>query len=356
MKKTAQLNKEGSSETRSEENPGFFAVMNALLADLPERSQEIVKKRFGLKQEKPQTLEKIGSDYGITRERVRQIVGDALKKISQKRGEADFMKVEDKIVFTIEANSGIIKESKIIEKLGAGDWRESNSLGLLRLCSGRIIAAEEDGISKVWAQNSRTIEKVRETLSAAREILKKEGKLFTDKEITEKLLAVKQDFSKEELLNHLGVLSGIEKSKFGKWGMSDWAQISPKGTRERIYAILKEKGRPLHFTEIAELIDKYGLSKKKAHVQTVHNELIKNNLFVLIGRGIYALKEWGYSQGTIRDVLEEILKKSGKALSRDEILKEVSKVRQVKKATVLINLSNNKFFLKQNNAYSIKKS
>lgn len=356
MENIIQTNKEDYNDSQATKNLSFFAVINDLLADLPERSREIVKKRFGLKQEKPQTLEKIGNDYGITRERVRQIVSDALKRVSQKRGEFGFIKAEDRIVFTIEANSGIIKESEIIEKLGRSDWREANALNLLRLCSGRIIATEEDGINLTWAENNRAIEKVRETLSAAREILKKEGRLFTDKEMTAKLLSVKRDFSKDEALDYLGVLSGIEKNKFGKWGMSDWAQISPKGTRERIYAILKEKGRPLHFTEIAKFIDKYGLSKKKAHVQTVHNELIKNNLFVLIGRGIYALKEWGYSQGTIRDVLEEILKRSGKALSRDEILKEVSKVRQVKKATVLINLSNNKFFIKQNNAYLIKKS
>ncbi|HAV11549.1 MAG TPA: hypothetical protein DCX32_03320 [Candidatus Moranbacteria bacterium] len=96
----------------------------------------------------------------------------------------------------------------------------------------------------------------------------------------------------------------------------------------------------MHFKDIAEEIDKSGLNKKKTHPQTVHNELIKDKKFVLVGRGIYALAEWGYEKGTVKDVLEDILKKYPAAMTREEIIKEVLKVRQVKKSTVIINLNN----------------
>jgi DNA-directed RNA polymerase delta subunit len=155
-------------------------------------------------------------------------------------------------------------------------------------------------------------------------------------------------------MNLLEVMAGFAKNAFDKWGLFDWKEINPKGTREKIYIVLKERNKPLHFVEIAEHIDKYQLSKKKAHPQTVHNELIKDDRFVLIGRGIYALKEWGYQEGTVKDILKDILKKSKKPLTKDEILEQVFKMRKVKKSTVMINLNNSLHFMKEKNQYSIK--
>lgn len=355
MENIAQTKQVDYKDSQGPKSLSFFNAACEMLSDLPERSQEITKKRFGLSQEKPETLEKIGRDYEITRERVRQIVADTIKKVCAKSGSETFKRAENKIIFTIESKSGIIKESELLKNFNPGDYKEANSLVFLRECSRRVLIAEEDG-EKVWFLDSGKLEKAKAVGLAAQEILEKERKLLSDEEMVKKVLSVKPEFSQEEILNCIGIFPVVKKNSFGKWGMADWVEISPKGTRERIYAVLKEKGKPLHFTEIAKLIDKYGLSKRKAHVQTVHNELIKNDRFVLIGRGIYALKEWGYAKGTIRDVLENILKKSKRSLSRDEILKEVSRIRQVKKATILINLSNDKLFVKQNNLYSVKKN
>ena len=82
---------------------------------------------------------------------------------------------------------------------------------------------------------------------------------------------------------------------------------------------------------------------KTINTQAVHNELIRHNGFVLIGRGIYALSEWGYSEGTVSDVIVEILRERGE-LKRDEIIAEVLKRRQVKKITIQLNLKNKPMF------------
>ncbi len=137
--------------------------------------------------------------------------------------------------------------------------------------------------------------------------------------------------------------------------MIDWMEVSPKGTLERVYLALKEHKKPLHFTKIAELINEYKLSKKKAHPQTVHNELIKDARFVLVGRGIYALEEWGYFSGTIKDIIEIILKTNNRPMMKDEIVEKVLKMRKVKKTTVMINLNNRKLFKKEGEFYKLKK-
>ena len=136
--------------------------------------------------------------------------------------------------------------------------------------------------------------------------------------------------------------------------MKHWAQVTPKGTKERVHLILKEHNRPMHFTEIAELIDRFQLGKRKAHPQTVHNELIKDERFVLIGRGIYVLREWGYFEGTIQDVIRTILMEKNKPLKKEEIIQEVLKIRQVKATTISINLNNSRVFKKLGGAYTVK--
>lgn len=354
MKNIIQANEDNSRDDLGVRNMSFFAVVAEMLSDLPERSREITKKRFGLVHDEPETLEKIGRDYGITRERVRQIVADTLKKVSGRINDLSFEQAKEEIIFTIKSNSGIIKETELLKYLCRDDNKEANALVFLRECSGKILTADAGG-EKVWFLNRNKLDKSGEIGLVAQNILKKSKKLFSDDDMIESVTSAKPELSKKEVVDYLNIFPLIKKNKFGKWGMAEWIEISPKGTRERIYSILKEKGKPLHFTKIAGLIDEYGLGKRKAHVQTVHNELIKNDQFVLIGRGIYALKEWGYAKGTIRDVLEGILSKSSRSLSRDEILEEVARIRQVKKATVLINLSNSELFVKQNNLYSAKK-
>jgi len=334
----------------------FFDLAMILLANLPERSQEIVKKRFGLETDREETLEKIGQDYGITRERVRQIIADAIKKISKASEAAAFKLAEEKIILEISEGDGIISEEKLIKKLGSANQKEANAIIFFAVCSNRIVEVDEkELIKKAWALSKEVFIKVKSVADMAKTVLASSGSPMTDSEIVEKLALKKNEFSDKQILNHLDVLTEISKNKFDKWGFSHWMEINPKGTRERIYLVLKEKKKPLHFTNIATLIDELGISKKKSHPQTVHNELIKDERFVLIGRGIYALKEWGYAPGAIKDVLEEILKKSGQPMTKEEILKEVSKLRQVKKTTVMINLNNNANFKKQNNKYSLNK-
>jgi hypothetical protein len=130
----------------------------------------------------------------------------------------------------------------------------------------------------------------------------------------------------------------------------------------------------LHFTEVANLIDEFLSPKKtsefsvvaasataaavplakKTNFQTVHNELIKDARFVLVGRGVYALKEWGYEPGTVKDVISQVLKKAKQPLSQDEVLKRVLSQRLVKESTILLNLGNKKCFLKsENGRYSV---
>ena len=58
------------------------------LEGLPDRERQVVELRYGLDGEKPRTLEQVGRTLGVTRERVRQLEAQALKKMRAARGAA----------------------------------------------------------------------------------------------------------------------------------------------------------------------------------------------------------------------------------------------------------------------------
>jgi len=344
-----------AKNAKNREKDSFSQWAQNLLQELSERSREIVKKRFGIFEGTPETLEKIGKDYNITRERVRQVIMDSSKKLGKKKDNMNFQKAEEKIISTIKENSGIISEEDIINNLSEKDLAEANAVNFFGILSEKILMAEEKGwLKKTWFFSKTILDRAKRVEELAVMIFEKEKKLLTQGEVIRKILALDKSFSDKEVADLMTVLENVKASKFGKWGMANWKEISPKGTRERIHIILKEKGEPLHFTEIARLIDQHNLGKRKSHPQTVHNELIKDERFVLIGRGTYALSEWGFEKGTVRDVLIEILKKEN-SLHRDEIVRKVMEARKVKKSTIMINLNNPQYFEKKQEFYLLKK-
>ncbi len=145
----------------------------------------------------------------------------------------------------------------------------------------------------------------------------------------------------------------IEQNKFGHWGIHSWREIKPKTINDKIYLVLKNQDEPMHFSDIAGNINKISFDNKKANAATVHNELILDKKYVLVGRGLYGLKEWGYKDGTVTDVIEEILNNNGDAMTREEIIDKVLSKRLVKKATIILALMNKEKFNKIEGKYSV---
>lgn len=346
-----------SRPSAAENTVSFVEALEVFLSRLPVRSREIVAARFGILGSRPKTLEEIGRSYRITRERVRQIIGSSLGCISQERDAATLGNIQKRIRTALEERSGIMPSEELLKELAASDRKERGALlAFLECLSVAREEKETKEIDKAYVMNDFSLEEWRTIKELAKQVLVEMGHALTADEFFTRFKAKRGDVTREQLFDYLAVSREVRQNVFGKWGLTEWSDIKPRGTREKAHLVLKTVGKPLHFREIAEFIDEYGLhgEKRKSHPQTVHNELIKDKRFVLVGRGIYALSEWGYKRGTVKEVVEEILRNAKKPLSREEILKEVMKVRQVKKSTVIINL--NTFFSRiGKNAYTLKK-
>ncbi|KKT88268.1 MAG: hypothetical protein UW95_C0013G0018 [Parcubacteria group bacterium GW2011_GWC1_45_14] len=332
-----------SNSAKNNKEVSFVEILENITSNLPQRSREIVWGRYGIGGAGVATLEEIGGKFGITRERVRQVIREVCKKVKAKSQAPVLSQVHSKIEFTLESNSGIMEIEKLLEKLGGADSKQKGAARFFLDCLDDAQEFEIKGVSKkAFMLPDFDQEEWMRIKDEVIEILKKKKSPVSEKALFDEFSVshAQEKIEKKKLLDYLEVSKEIKKNTFGKWGLAKWKEVNPKGTRDKAYLILKEDGKPMHFKDIAEEIDKSGLNKKKTHPQTVHNELIKDKKFVLVGRGIYALAEWGYEKGTVKDVLEDILKKYPAAMTREEIIKEVLKVRQVKKSTVIINLNN----------------
>lgn len=315
------------------------------------RSREIIRKRYGLDGKKKKTLEDLGEGYSITRERVRQIEEDALRALRGLK-EGLYSSLAERLSALIEKEGGLVSQKRLLKLLfGSMDdkakrKKEEAATVLILELSDKFEEVKNKIFNKSWTTKKSSGKLATETIRHLKKVLEKEMTPLTAQEL---LGVIKSPDStgqaKRALWSYIDASSQIYPNPFGKWGLKNWTEISPKGARDRAYLVLKESGRPLHFREIAELINKTDFKfGRPAYAQTVHNELIKSDKFVLVGRGVYALSEWGYKPGTVRQVIESLLEK--RPMGKEEILGEVLKKRQVKRNTVILNLNDGEYFVK----------
>lgn len=320
-------------------------IYSELTKELPLKVKNVLSKRFGINSGKAQTLELIGKDMGITRERVRQIQEAGLNFISQNNKEI-LDKIFREFNYYFESNGGFKRGDIALADLGA-KGNEPYILFLFNILKDKFsrVCAKKD-YHYFWSVKSDSGKKVKETLNSLVQDFKNYGKTLDKNELFAKFCA-KHNLNAQSLKSYLEICKNIKENKEGKLGLIDWPEIKPRGVKDKAFLVFKKEKKPLHFRKITELIDQLQCdnpSDKKAHPQTVHNELIKDPRFVLVGRGTYALRDWGYAPGTIKDIISSFLQKQQKGALREDVVKEVLAQRLVAKNTVLINLNNKKYF------------
>lgn len=321
---------------------------------LSPKTKDIFDSRFGVKTGEPETLEAIGKTLGITRERVRQIEEAGFNFIRKNNKEAlDAIYAEFADYF--EKQGGFKKEENVLEELG-GKNQKPYVLFLLTLGEQFSKVCEKKDYHYFWSNIPDSQEKIKSTLNSLVSQMQKIGKPIPVKDFYTEL-ASKQGLPESAALSYLEISKRIQPNKEGFLGLVEWPEIKPRGVKDKAFLVFKKHGKPLHFTKVAELIDDsdYNMPNKKTYPQTVHNELIKDPRFVLVGRGTYALSEWGYVPGTIKDIITKILKDKNEPVHKDEVVKQVLSQRLVAKNTVLMNLNNKKHFDKDSDdKYSIR--
>ncbi|OIO44615.1 hypothetical protein COX24_01825 [bacterium (Candidatus Gribaldobacteria) CG23_combo_of_CG06-09_8_20_14_all_37_87_8] len=330
-------------------------ICQNIISQIPEKHRDVIERRFGLSDKKSATLQKIGESFNITRERVRQIERDVLKK-AMKIGFDE--KIEDFFQYLndyLKQSGGAKREDLLIAGFTNNEADKNCFLFLLALAPGIERFSDNPETFAFWANDKQAKEKIIQTANLLVSKIKQGGSPVKEKALIQLSGTKNNPFLKIclEISKHLA------KNPLGEFGLSAWAEIKPRGVRDAIYLILKHHKKPLHFKDIAHFSNDFQgrgiFASKKVLPQTAHNELIRDERFILVGRGTYALKEWGYESGTVKEVIKNILIKSGSSLTKAEVLSQVKAQRIVKDNTVYLNLSNRAEFTQdQSGKYKIK--
>ncbi len=377
-------------------------IIETLLSRLNERERDILKRRFGLNQAERATLEEIGQSHNLTRERVRQIETGSVAKLKKLEDLSTLVHdLKSLVTLLLEDHGGLMDREYLFDILLSLALDRSRAkvedlpiyrnhfnfliskimdtdIALLEHLPNfnaafklryqeldHIEALAKELLTKIKTAKHLFVTEELLTLVKDLESYKKSEPKFVSKnglDLTEALRGILPDTELSAANDHkplfsvLKSIADLEQNKFGNWGHSDSREVKPKTINDKIYLVLKHNGKPMHYEDISKKINETGFDGKKVNTATVHNELILDGKYVLVGRGLYALKEWGYSKGTVADVITEVLKKAKHPMTKKEITEEVMKQRMVKKTTIDLALMNKKRFERQTgNKYALVK-
>jgi len=366
-------------------------IVRQLFLDLNDRERDVLSRRFGLSNQIKETLENIGSAHKLTRERIRQIENSGIKKLrTLKDLEQKINSLRKVIIELLDEHGGIMERDYLLSALvnfsvGSVDKEEAVNIhkNHLEFLVSKLLHENFEEVTETkHFKNSFKLkyqaidhleELAEELITKVKEV---KSVMMTEDlfELTKQLDNYKSNETKlnpTQVLDLSNILGGelfnekadlvnankalysifqaskdIEQNKFGHWGLADWREIRPKTINDKIYLILKNQAKPMHFVDITKKINEISFDDKEANAATVHNELILDKKYVLVGRGLYGLKEWGYKTGTVVDVIKDVLEKAQEPLSRDKIIEKVLEQRLVKRATIVLALMDKKIFEK----------
>lgn len=319
---------------------------------LTDKEQDVITRRFSLNNQPKQTLEKIGQSFSVTRERVRQIENIALSKLRRTINNTKFYRINKLSKEIIAQKGGIVLEDHLLSEilgvfLKKGE-ADANIIKLSMVIDSELKKQEKSDIFfPYWTTATFSFSDVKKINDAGISLLKKKTDVIGEPELISELKEIfarkNTELQEKTILAALSVDKRLKKVETG-WGLVEWRHINPRSIRDKAYIVLKKTGKPLHFVEIANQISEVGFDRKVVTVQAVHNELIRCEKFVLVGRGLYVLKEWGYKEGTVADVIEDILKEKAGPMTKQEIIDAVLKQRHVRVGTISLNLQKNPHF------------
>ncbi len=342
----------------------LIRTLNDFIDILSEKQKNVVEKRFGLTGDKPLTLEAIGRQNGVTRERIRQIEAGALDVL--RKNIKDLNDLVNKLKGQIEVLGGLRRESLLLEeathsfvddpiqslkKDADKETVKSHLVFVLSLAPYFNYLFEKPNRHSAWYSDKDSVRKMDSVHKMCHKELKKANrplKLDEYQELLRKIMKTLSIKNEQAVTSYLDVSKDFAFNPFYEFGLSNWSKISPTNVGDKAYLVLEKKGKPMHFSKIADAINEVNFEdNKKAQASTTHNELIKMPEFVLVGRGVYALKNWGFEEGTVKELLVKALNKGSKTF--EQLVDIVQKQRNVKDATILINLQDKRLFKRLDN-------
>lgn len=324
----------------------FDTLMKRLLGLLSKKEKDVIERRFAIGHTNRETLDRIGKRYSVTRERIRQIESVAIQKLIRISQDKSIRVLHDLAQQTLADHGGAMFEdlliSEMLKHIDEPSKVDINSLKFTLKVSRSVQKQEKN-------QFHRTFWHTQETTAAVVKAAMKDVKKFLSQQKTvqsfEKINEALQDKHPEALLRSaMHIDWNLMEVETGAWGLKSWRFINPRSIKDCIQIVLKNNEKPMHFSDIMQAITADFPDRKKVTPQASHNELIRHDEFVLVGRGLYGLREWGLAAGTVCDLIRSVLIENGGSMKRQDIIQKVLDKRDVRLGTISLSLQKYPFF------------
>lgn len=323
----------------------FSEFMEKLLGLLTTRERDVIERRFAIGYDKKETLDHIGKGYSVTRERIRQIEAVAIQKLARISQDKSIRVIHDIAKDVLNNFGGVMSEdllvSEMLKVIEGAQETNTNSLKFTMRVSKDLIKHEKNQFFRpFWHTKALSYAQIKTAMKDITKVLKKNKEVMNADAVAS---ALKSHYPKEMVKSLMFIDWNFLETETG-WGLTSWRHINPRSIRDCITIIMKEHKKPLHFTDIMNKITEEFPNRREVTPQASHNELIRHDEFVLLGRGLYGLKEWGMAAGTVCDLLRAVLTENGGTMKRKDIIEAVLAKRDVRTGTISLSLQKYPFF------------
>lgn len=335
-------------------------IIEKVFSPLEDRTKEIMKLRYGLKDDHFHTLESIGNRFNITRERVRQIEQKTMKRLrrlARRKIVSEYLEklVAQFIIPFIKQSYGIITRDEInvflSKKYSQKEEIQLSSSFLSKVYFDNrpfftsFLTVVDDGVyavdipSKIlykqvieWAKRRLKIAKKPMALIALSDKILKDNLSYTDK-------ATKY-FTERFVKRCLLITKDIGRDKTDLFGLWEWDYFHPTRLKDMVKRTLFEVGESAHFTQITLLMNELYPNKGPFKPHNINATLQRfNEIFVWIKPGVYGLKTWGLKRPPyVIDYLVKLLRQANKPLHIGYLNAEVLQVSNCRESSIQITL------------------
>src|SRR3989344_5363519 len=220
-----------------------------LLSAAPERSREVLTRRFGLGTTPVrETLEAIGDRSNITRERVRQIEAAGLDAIREGKVFKEASAAFGEITRYIDSLGAIVPEETLLSALGKDEKTRNRFRFFLMLDSAFFRERETNDFLARWHVDRATAKHIHEALSRLYTSLS-DDEVVSEGDLLDRFLDELKDvndaYKNEEVMKRwLSLSKHIGSNPLAEWGRTSAPAIRIKGIRDYAYLAVKRHGVP----------------------------------------------------------------------------------------------------------------
>ena len=320
-------------------------LVDKALESLTDQQRRVLVLRFGLDGKGKRTLQEIADEYTLTRERIRQVQNMAIDRL---RGDSCAEHLAEAVVYleeSLRSCGGVASADVLCATCEIATEEEQNYIHLLLTVGDKFNDSQAtDTVAQYWYVDQKHKDALDATLENVHTDIEGRGQvLLADNDLKE-VFDTSSGEHKEHLPTYADAMTlslKVQKNPLGEWGLVSHPEIALNGLSAYISMVLRDAGEPLHFNEVADRITK--LRGKECHHGSCHNELVRRNEFILVGRGLYALESMGYRPGTIADIIAAGMKEHG-PMTQKEIIEYVTKERHVKAQSIVLTLGKKGLF------------